>query len=372
MNTSQIQPDDDYKYSSLSTDDCKQIMMSSIGSIRPSRNSIVGFLNNPHALFESENLQDIFDDESLENGESQLRPSIQSSYHFPTSTSHTMKPIMTILLENGRKPCLSKGFQNDVNEIAPEYHIASSSLYLSSRSDVSLIPDAYAESIDEDIFSDFSEKITPRSSIKTSQGSLLHQACLLYSQTLSVVKSALLLEKANLRKRVPTPEYFEIKHTYPQRKRIKRDSSLTLPLHIAIEYQGSSEVIKCLAQVAPDVIALKDGPNDCNAISAVLYQRRFDSDLLALLIRMNSYALQVVDRYQNTSLHVACAHGAPLEIIQSLCKGYPDALLQINIAGLNPLQVGQQNNLCPIAVIDFLQDLTMSPLEQQSCHLVDC
>jgi hypothetical protein len=62
MNSNSVHPEL-YKVSSLSPDDYQQIMMSSIGSVRPSRNSIVGFLTNPQDLFTVGNLQTIFDDD---------------------------------------------------------------------------------------------------------------------------------------------------------------------------------------------------------------------------------------------------------------------------------------------------------------------
>jgi ankyrin repeat protein len=145
----------------------------------------------------------------------------------------------------------------------------------------------------------------------------------------------------------------------------------SLPLHIAIEYKGSLDVLQHLTQAAPEIVAWKDGPNNCNAISALLYQKRFDMEVISMLIRMHSEALLITDRLQNTSLHVACAQGAPLALVDLLCEAYPQALLQRNILGLTPLQISQQNGLCSIEVSDYLHEMLTYPLEFNADHLLE-
>jgi hypothetical protein len=116
------------------------------------------------------------------------------------------------------------------------------------------------------------------------------------------VNSAITLEKSHLRKRIATPEITSSSgnSTLRKPKRRKRNAHVTLPLHIAIECCGSFEIIHCLAKAALDVIAWKDGPNDCSAISVLLYQKRFDHKLFSLLLQENPIsAIQVVDRYHN-------------------------------------------------------------------------
>jgi hypothetical protein len=388
-------------------------MISNIGSVQPSRNSIVRFSNNPQDLFTFGNLQTIFDeddedDEDNVSVDDDLASSCSSfpkqsfipdmnlssfmnertAYKKTDSTPQLLNELASHkIIERGYHDNLSNGYVVS-SELSMMPHLSlmptttSSSSSLSSNLDVFLIPDSYAEPVDEGVFSDLSEEsndpssssVTCRStSSKNSQTlvipSLLHQACYLYPKTLAVVTSALLLETSNLRKRISTPERPTI--TNCRSKRIKRDPSFTLPLHIALQHNGSWDVIKCLTLVAPDVIALTDGPNECNAVSVVLYQKRFDLKILSLLIQQYPKAIQEVDRYHNTSLHVACAHGAPLEVIDLLYTAYPKALYQTNILGLKPLQVAQQTNLCSVDVIDFLQDLVLSSLEQEACELMD-
>jgi ankyrin repeat protein len=197
---------------------------------------------------------------------------------------------------------------------------------------------------------------------------LLHQACLLFPTNLPVVFSAVILDPSNLYNRV---RISELSYSASKKNKSKSDPSSSLPLHIAIECRGSFEVLQHLALAAPEIIAWKDGPNDCNAISALLHQKRFDLDILSMFIRKNREALLVVDRLQNTSLHVACAQGAPLELVTMLYEGHPEALGQRNMSGHTPLQISQQNGLCSIEVNDFLHDLSLYPLECNAHHLLE-
>jgi ankyrin repeat protein len=190
---------------------------------------------------------------------------------------------------------------------------------------------------------------------------LLHQACHLFPTNPTVVCSALMLDESNLYKRVLTSE----------RAKSKNETLSSLPLHIAIECKGSLEVLQHLTRAAPEIVAFKDGPNDCNAISALLYQKRFALDILSMLIRMSPEALLVVDRLQNTSLHVACAQGAPLEVVDMLYEAQPKALFRRNMLGLTPLQLSQQTGLCSMEVSDFLHDLSVYHLECNAHHLLE-
>jgi hypothetical protein len=215
-----------------------------------------------------------------------------------------------------------------------------------------------------------SENIMDRSVLTSKH--LLHQACYLYPTNLLVIRSALILEVSSLQTRIPTP----VKRSHPlfggknPLKRFKKETLLpSLPLHIAIHNQGSLEVLKYLTIASPDVVAMKDGPEDCTAISAVLYQGRFDCTLLTMLVQWNQEALSVVDHFQNTSLHVACAQGAPFDIVHMIYYAYPKALCQRNGMGQTPIHIAQINGLCTLKVIDFLQELLEHQLERNACHL---
>jgi hypothetical protein len=422
MNSSSSVQSKLYNLYSISSDDYKQIMTSNIGAVRPSRNSIVTFLKNPQDLFAIGNPQTIFDDDdfsvhhdhdNINNDSSPSCSSMPSETHFPDKIMSSKTREKVEVTKSNPAVCYSQeGFppnsiQKNIHENLaadcmtssesdnmPQFTSVSSSAF-SSKSGANLLPDSYAEPVDESLFSDLSEESHERSSysinyelftnknstidvkhmgsksqtIDGASRSLLHQACYLYPRTLSVVNTALTLEKSNLRNRIFTPERTATA-TY-RTKRIKRDPSLTLPLHIVLQHNGSWDVIQCLTLGAPDVIAMKDGPNECNAISVMLYQKRFDSKILSFLVQQYPQAIQVVDRYHNTSLHVACAQGAPLEVVEILYMAFPKALEQTNILGLKPLQVAQQMSGCSMDVIDFLQDLISSPLEEKAIALMD-
>jgi ankyrin repeat protein len=200
---------------------------------------------------------------------------------------------------------------------------------------------------------------------------LLHQACHLFPTNPIVVCSALMLDESSLYNRVRMSERAYSCSGVNMIVKSKNETLSSLPLHIAIECKGSLEVLQYLTRAAPEIVAFKDGPNDCNAISALLYQKRFALDILSMLIRMSPEALLVVDRLQNTSLHVACAQGAPLEVVDMLYEAQPKALFQKNMLGLTPLQLSQQTGLCSMEVSDFLHDLSFYHLECNAHHLLE-
>jgi hypothetical protein len=200
---------------------------------------------------------------------------------------------------------------------------------------------------------------------------LLHQACHLFPTNPAVVCSALILDQSSLYKRVRMSEQVNNNAGFTVAQKSKLQPMSSLPLHIAIEYKASKEVLQHLTEAGPEIVAWNDGPNDCNAISALLYQKRFDLDIHTMLLRLQPEALLVVDRFQNTSLHVACSQGASLELVDKIYQAYPKALSQKNMLGLTPLQISQQSSLCSIEVNDFLNELSVYPLECNAHHLLE-
>jgi hypothetical protein len=442
----------------LSSDDYNQIMMASIGSVLPSRNSIVGFMNNPDGLLAMGNTSGIFDicGEHTRNHSSssfsnifepqnnfqnnyqnavfqQQHPNLSQSqtqqlsqlsnisdfsqqqtqlnhsgfpqqhsgantgtqthsvmdkatteYGTATRTAISHTSTGTVLIPNIAEESTSRDI--NLTQAAP------STTY--SRADPFSLPDPFAAPIDDDIFADLqpiqpktkrrmesSKTVTPTPTMSTTIAaapvasptpapSLLHQACYLYPTTLAVVNSALGVEKSNLRRRVPTPAPPPPDLNNPN-KRHKRLESFSLPLHIAIDRNASTEVLRALVEMAPDVIAMTDGPDASNAISALLQKKCRKLDVISMVVKANPDALKIVDRHDNTSLHVACAQGAPLDIVELIYAAYPDAMYTKNFHGQNPLDVAQRTNVCPLDVIDFIQQLVSNSLESNAAHLVD-
>lgn len=260
------------------------------------------------------------------------------------------------------------------------------------------MPDLFAAPIDDDIFSDLqpiplkqkrkepepvvlapvvtsSSSSTPTTAAPLAP-SLLHQACYLYPTTAAVVNSALGVEKSNVRRRVITPAppppraVSESTTSSGSNKRQKRQEGFSLPLHIAIDKNGSLEVFKALVEAGPDVIGMTDGPDGCTAIAVALY-KKCKYEVIGLLVKANKGALEELDRHSNTCVHVACGQGASIEIIRLLVNAYDGALSKKNFHGQTPLDVAQRITVCPEAVVDYLQELTLDSLENSASHLVN-
>ena len=155
--------------SSLSPEDYKQFMMSSIGTYQPSRNSIVRFLDNPQDSLEIENLQSIFDeDDSLaEDGSFDDESTSSSSF----STSYVPETTMSLKIQNvgtSTFPTPSRCYSHEISHCDVQHTVQnilpdcpselSDPLSFSSKAGVFLLPDSYAEPVDVDLFSDLSEE----------------------------------------------------------------------------------------------------------------------------------------------------------------------------------------------------------------------
>ena len=282
---------------------------------------------------------------------------------------------------------------------------SASSMYERADSNSFNMPDPFSASIDDDIFADLQpiplKRKEPSKTVKTvtptpittpsapvsvvaatateaphPAPSLLHQACYLYPTTLAVVSSALGVEKTNVRRRVTTPASPPTDPSSNPKKRQKMQKmqeSFSLPLHIAIDRNGSMEVLRALAEIGPDVVAMTDGPDACNAISAFLCKKSQDLEIIQMLVKVNPEAVNGLDRYANTCLHVACAQGASLEIVEFLYAtlSHGAIMSQPNFHGQSPLDVAQQISVCPLEVIDFLQEVVSDSLEKFAAHLVN-
>jgi hypothetical protein len=394
---------------SFSPDDYNQIMTSNIGSVLPSRDSVAGFMDDPRALLDIGNVNNFFDiacaplDLHAHNASS-YRTNDTKFHQDLTDNQNTSRDIQqsdhlrSIRLLQQKSQLLQ--FQQrqhqrlyNAKQAIPSLEIPRSSPS-SSRSDLFSMPDHFSQPIDDDLFGDdqsfTSEPIIRKdpnirvapspivltSPVSTPSFSLLHQACYLYPSTLAVVNSALGVDKANLRRRVATPAPPGTATTTNDsdngpNKRQKRPDSFSLPLHIAVDRDGSLEVLRALAEASPDVVAMTDGPVSCNAISAHLYKKYHNLGIISMLIKANPEAVKVPDRYKHTCLHVACAQGAPLEIVELIYTSYPDALQIENFHGQRPLEVAERTGICPLNVIDFIQKLVCDPLERKASHLVD-
>ena len=382
-----------FNYSmAFSSDDYNQIMSSNIGSVLPSRDSVAGFLDNPGGLLDignDKNASNFFDqgscNKSFEVSQQNFFQDFGMQDAFrPECQFDNNMDVMQQKIHLGR---LSKTSHTQAL-LAPDISKSSPSPS-SSRSDLFSMPDPFSLPIDDDLFGDDhslplkSNKLkegpkrvtsTPQvSTLATPAPSLLHQACYLYPTTFAVVNSALGIDKTNLRRRIATSASTTAKAAtaHNSNKRQRRPESFSLPLHIAVDQGGSLEVLRTLAELAPDVIVMTDGPESCNAIAAHLSKKHHNLGIISMLIQTNPEALRGIDRYKNTCLHVACSKGAPLEIVELIYSHYENALKMKNFHGQSPLDVAQRTSICPLNVIDFIQELVLHPLERDANHLVD-
>jgi hypothetical protein len=113
------------------------------------------------------------------------------------------------------------------------------------------------------------------------------------------------------------------------------------PLNIAIKNRVHRSVLDMLIEAAPSILSLKDG-SAMETSPAILLK---NAGLVATLDKMmlaNSMCATSCDRHMNTLLHVACTHGASLEIVRHLCIMYPEAMQMRNRHFKTPLELSQQ------------------------------
>lgn len=403
----------------FSTDDYQQIMLGNIGSVLPSRNSIASFMGNPDGMLSiGGNSNAIFDGSSSSdhglklnlpgsgNGYQNVAPqSSQSSSLNTHSLQHAMfqqhnfqqqqKQLKELQQQQQQIMAAAQSNRSSQRNGSSNRGSSSSSSrhdHCSSSSSFNL-PDLFAAPIDDDIFSELqpiplkqTKRKEPEPAVIAAPvvsapppqplaTSLLHQACYLYPTTAAVVNSALGVEKSNVRRRVitpaPAPPARELaENSSTSNKRQKRQEGFSLPLHIAIDKSGSMEVFRTLVEAGPDVVAMPDGPEACSAIALAMY-KKCKYEVIELLVRANPEALDVLDRHNNTCLHVACGQGASIDVVKLLVASDDGALNKKNFHGQTPLDVAQRITVCPLEVIDYLQQLMMDVLENSASHLVD-
>lgn len=120
----------------------------------------------------------------------------------------------------------------------------------------------------------------------------------------------------------------------------------TLPLLLAIKNQASSEVLKMLIDAAPSVLLLLDGNQRESPLCAYLRLTPCpDLSVVEEMLRKSPKCVFTVDRHDNTVLHVACARGAGVDILQRLCRAFPQGLKRWNFHGKTPSQLVQQRTV---------------------------
>eukprot|EP00526_Cylindrotheca_closterium_P007429 CAMPEP_0113652884 /NCGR_PEP_ID=MMETSP0017_2-20120614/28263_1 /TAXON_ID=2856 /ORGANISM="Cylindrotheca closterium" /LENGTH=711 /DNA_ID=CAMNT_0000565799 /DNA_START=167 /DNA_END=2302 /DNA_ORIENTATION=- /assembly_acc=CAM_ASM_000147 len=195
---------------------------------------------------------------------------------------------------------------------------------------------------------------------KADAPSLLHQSCRLYPTTAAVVESALRVDPDAVRKPItPVLEKGQAK---------KVQNTYGYPLNIALSHGGSLEVLKMLAEAAPEILLEKDGTDGSRSLGIAVMAKN-DWSIISMLLRTNVKCIQVADRRGNYPLHIAANHGLSLGIVKKLYRLFPKALQMRNFHSETPLDIAQRSTRCSEEVMNFLQAAAFSGLESAANHM---
>jgi len=245
---------------------------------------------------------------------------------------------------------------------------------------------------------------------KALNRALLHNSCRLFPTVSSVVESALHFDSAAIRQPTPMECYPRGGFSSGGNDSVCSSQSSTAddsgidnipsphiihnrtpetykyPINIALMHGASLDVVQLLAQQAPDVLVLPDGPEECGSLSIFLAQVRCshssnnnndphhpsaaeNDKIVRALLRASRAAATVLDRHQNSPLHYAvrAARHLPLQTLALIQAAFPDALRQRNFHGQSPLDVAvKSSSSVPLVVVDYLQKLEYGQLEGAS------
>ena len=253
---------------------------------------------------------------------------------------------------------------------------------------------------------------------KALNRALLHNSCRLFPTVSSVVESALHFDSAAIRQPAPMECYprgefssggndsvcsshsstaddsnnniNNIDNIPSPHLRNRTPETYKYAINIALMHGASLDVVQLLAQQAPDVLVLPDGPEECGSLSIFLEQVRChnrssnsnnndphhphpsaaeNDKIVRALLRASRAAATVPDRHQNTPLHYAvrAARHLPLQTLALVQAAFPDALRQRNFHGQSPLDVAvKSSSSVPLIVVDYLQKLSYGQLEGAS------
>lgn len=200
---------------------------------------------------------------------------------------------------------------------------------------------------------------------------LLHQTCRLFPRCAPVVESALEMEPQAATKRAEKGN----KSSY-----IVGDARVpySLPMNILLHQNASPDVLRILAQAAPEALAMKDGRDECSSLGIALrlhgHSTRKQEDekgdpanrsnaapketIPEQVLNANPAAAQLPDRRHNFPLHTAAYVGASFDLVHKLFFAFPEALLETNWSGETPLDICIRNGKCSDHSTAFLQEKT--------------
>ena len=126
------------------------------------------------------------------------------------------------------------------------------------------------------------------------------------------------------------------------------------PLHMAICYGGSVQVIKVLVLGSQaETLLYRDKEGQTPLLVALNY-RMDEPDIIEFLVSANAKALHIPDKKGNLPIHVAAVKGANKAIFQSLWKGWPGSVNECDASGSRASDLALSHGLCSIQVTQFL------------------
>lgn len=198
----------------------------------------------------------------------------------------------------------------------------------------------------------------------------LHQVCNHFASKREVVQIALALDPQAIRRKVDAAapaKAAATRKSSSSANKTRRAASIVLtpqrglfreryayPINIAIQNKASMSVLELLVSHGKDVVVEKDGYEKTASLSIALCHRPRDLDLVDLILFANLQGVMVTDRKLNYPLHIACAKGASVEVLQRLYLHYPAALFQQNFNSETPLDICRRTSLMSEEALNFL------------------
>jgi hypothetical protein len=129
------------------------------------------------------------------------------------------------------------------------------------------------------------------------------------------------------------------------------------PLNIAIQNRASKAVIEMLLASAPSVLGMADGSLKETSLAILLKNNPDDLSTVDKMLMANYKCVAGRDIRQNTVMHVACSHGAPIDVIRHICIMFPESLHMRNYHRMTPLEMTQRLSVAASdEVSTFLRD----------------
>jgi Ankyrin repeats (many copies) len=167
------------------------------------------------------------------------------------------------------------------------------------------------------------------------------------------IESILLHDEGAVSRSVPIKAEKMVYHPVRRcliKKTIK--ATYTYPLHLALRRLASSKIIELLIDTDPSMLLVKDGPQQDTPLHVLLKSSPSNVALVDLMLLEVPFCVSVKDLEDNTPLHIACSHGASMDVIKHLCILYPEAVSMRNAKSQTPLDISQR--LLDTTVYDML------------------